>query len=440
MRIGYCSPFKPLKTGIADFSEELVFALAQHVEIVIFSPVQCTDEKIKNQFEIHTLRELDCDELRNSLDLLVYHVGNNVNYHGEIVKMMRKYPGVLEVHEIGLHHLAAAMYLEAEGKESYLKMVEYCHGKRGVRIAEGFFAGQCGAPWNDHALDMCMARPVIESATAVIVHSEMVKQMVLGICPEKPIVNIMLHAAEPPAIVDSVKYKRQMKLPENAIVFGSFGFATSAKRIIPTLDAVKKFREENRKDFVYLIVGEAEKDMKLAEQIQQRGLEENVVVTGFTELEDFKNYIGACDFCINLRYPTQGETSGSLHRMLGMGKPLIVTDIGTFGDYPDEIALKVRFDEHEVEDIYQALCKMVNSQEEMQRRSFAAVEFAKIYCNLDTNAGHYADFFRSIAEHTWQPEYEDVLITRLCELGLSTEEYLEHFSQLFDGIKTAGDV
>ncbi len=62
---------------------------------------------------------------------------------------------------------------------------------------------------------------------------------------------------------------------------------------------------------------------------------------GFTPIEKFVEYIGACDIVLNLRYPTVGETSGSLQRALGLGKAVIVSDVGSFAELPDEICLKV---------------------------------------------------------------------------------------------------
>ena len=425
MKIGYCSPFNPMKSGISDFSEELVFALAKHAEIVIFSPVVPEKRDILESFEVHPLSDLDRSEIRENLDHIVYHVGNNINYHGAIVEMLEKYPGIVELHELGLHHLAAARTLEAQGKEAYLDMVRYCHGERGVKIAQAFFDGNAGAPWNDHALDMCMARPYIEQATGVIVHAEMIKQMVLGIRPQVPIVNIILHSQD---ITDDPEKLRKdcrtkLNLPEEKLVIGSFGFATSAKRILPTLDALSRLKEDGQ-DFLYVLVGEVEKGIAIKKELDTRNLADRVMVTGFATLEDFKNYLGACDFCINLRYPTQGESSASLHRMFGMGKPAVVTDIGTFADYPDDIVLKVRYDQHEVEDIYQAIIRLNPKKNELRQRTEASIRFAKEYCDLSKNAERYAVFFQQVKDGTWQADYEDVLIGRLMELGLDNDDYI----------------
>ena len=65
--------------------------------------------------------------------------------------------------------------------------------------------------------------------------------------------------------------------------------------------------------------------------------------------------MAACDVLVNLRYPTMGETSGSVIRALSLGRPLIVSDVGWFSELPDDIVLKVPVDEFEVATLEAAL-------------------------------------------------------------------------------------
>ena len=63
----------------------------------------------------------------------------------------------------------------------------------------------------------------------------------------------------------------------------------------------------------------------------------------------------ACDVLVNLRSPTMGETSGAVIRGLGLGKPMLVSDVGWFSELPDGVVLKVPVDEQEVPTIAGAL-------------------------------------------------------------------------------------
>ena len=79
-----------------------------------------------------------------------------------------------------------------------------------------------------------------------------------------------------------------------------------------------------------ILVGEKHPDFPLDSLIRTLDLSAHVRVLGFTPIEDFAGYIAASDIVLNLRYPTVGETSGSLLRALGLGRAVIVSDVGAF--------------------------------------------------------------------------------------------------------------
>ena len=57
----------------------------------------------------------------------------------------------------------------------------------------------------------------------------------------------------------------------------------------------------------------------------------------------------AADVCVNLRFPTAGETSAAVLRLMSAGLPTIVTETGAFADLPDDAVLKVPPDAFEGE-------------------------------------------------------------------------------------------
>jgi hypothetical protein len=56
---------------------------------------------------------------------------------------------------------------------------------------------------------------------------------------------------------------------------------------------------------------------------------------------DFWIAAGAVDACINLRYPAAGETSGIAVRMMGIGKPVMVTDSEETARYPETACFRI---------------------------------------------------------------------------------------------------
>jgi hypothetical protein len=54
--------------------------------------------------------------------------------------------------------------------------------------------------------------------------------------------------------------------------------------------------------------------------------------------------MAATDLAVNLRFPTGGETSHTCLRLLGLGRPVLVSDAGWFAEIPDSCCAKVPTD------------------------------------------------------------------------------------------------
>src|SRR6185295_10757996 len=126
------------------------------------------------------------------------------------------------------------------------------------------------------------------------------------------------------------------------------------------------------------------------------GLAPGVTVVGRTELDRFLLYMLAADVAINLRYPSAGETSGTLIRLLGMGKPVIVSHTGAFGEIPDGCCAKIELDETE-EDLLAAVLVRLATDEPLRRRMGEnARRHIATHHTLPGSARAYAEFVREI--------------------------------------------
>lgn len=433
MKIGYVSPLPPDASGIADFAEELLPELRKHMELEIFSRVPVKSEKLAEGFSLHSIEELENKALRDSCDILVYQSGNNVRFHGEVLEKFKKYPGILEIHDFAMHHyLAESTYVKGD-YESYVKAMAYCHGKRGELTARKFLAGEGRAPWENDALRYSVNKYLVDKASAVITHSDMARQMLKAVSPDKPIINIPLHTAD--ILENPGQYRKEcrkkLNIREDLLVLGSFGYATRAKRIPEIVEALGMYASQGSMDFHYYIVGKVEEmDVNIERLAKRLGIGDKVTVTGFTDLDTFKTYMGACDICFNMRYPTQGESSASLHRILGMGKPVIVSRIGSFEEYPDDIVLKINHDQHEVHEILEAVRGLTQNKAELADRSKKALIFAEENCNLAKNAQRYADFFKAVKEGAFVEEDIERLVDFLFAKGKTSKKDIEELMKM----------
>lgn len=75
--------------------------------------------------------------------------------------------------------------------------------------------------------------------------------------------------------------------------------------------------------------------------IAEAGIEDLTRFLQPADLASFNDLIAAADLAVNLRYPTLGETSGAVLRVLAAGRATIVSDIGWFAELPDDCVVKI---------------------------------------------------------------------------------------------------
>jgi hypothetical protein len=90
-----------------------------------------------------------------------------------------------------------------------------------------------------------------------------------------------------------------------------------------------------------MVAGEVAPIMELDQVAAALGVADRVHVLGFLPWGDFEAAIAACDLALNLRYPTAGETSASLLRILAAGRPAVVSDHAQMAELPDDVVVKV---------------------------------------------------------------------------------------------------
>jgi glycosyltransferase involved in cell wall biosynthesis len=137
-------------------------------------------------------------------------------------------------------------------------------------------------------------------------------------------------------------------------LIGCFGFLNMNKRIPQLLEAFAALRR-GRPGARLLLVGASGERFDVERRLERLGLTEGVERLDYVPEQRMWSLMAACDVLVNLRYPTMGETSGSVIRALSLGKPVLVSDVGWFGELPDDAVLKVPVDELEVRVIEAAL-------------------------------------------------------------------------------------
>ncbi|HUO85893.1 MAG TPA: glycosyltransferase, partial [Thermoanaerobaculia bacterium] len=127
------------------------------------------------------------------------------------------------------------------------------------------------------------------------------------------------------------------------------------------------------------------------------------VVGHVAELDRFLDWMRAVDLAVNLRHPTAGETSGTVIRLLGLGKPLVVSDAGAFAEIPDGCAAKVPTDEREEEVLAAYLVALAGDPALAGALGEAARRHMAEHHTLAGSARGYADFLAAVAAEPAAP-------------------------------------
>lgn len=338
LALDYVSPLPPVRSGIADYSLDLLPHLAERadVRLIHLAGLPVDGERVA-PFPL-----VGEEALAEEGRLPLYQMGNN-RYHEGVRRLALRHPGVLTLHDVVLHHLLLDLTLGRGEFYEYKELLTADHGWIGEAAAQAKYHGAYGdAP----VFSLAAHRTLLRHQRGVLVHSAWAASFLAEEVPEIAVRAVPMGVPLPPPANRAAgrALRQRFGLPEDAPVLGSFGFQTPIKR---TEVALRALAAPGLERVHLLIAGEAARIMDLEGEARRAGVAERVHVTGFLPFADFEDAIAACDLCLNLRYPTAGETSASLLRVLAAGRPAMVSDHAQFADLPREVALRVPLGDEE---------------------------------------------------------------------------------------------
>jgi glycosyltransferase involved in cell wall biosynthesis len=326
VKVAYYSPLPPERSGIADYSALLLPALDERLDVVVARR----------------------GKRAPGADVAVYHVGNDPDHHAWIVDALNERPGVVVLHEFVLHHLVAGMTIGRGNSRAYLAAMEREGGVEGRLLGLGVLDNLLPLLWETRPEDFPLVGTVLDRATALIVHSRYVERLARADGFDRSIFQVPHPAWAPPPLDPSAV--------DGEPLIGCFGYLNVNKRIPQLLEAFAALRRRHPGARL-LLVGAAAERFDLERRLERLGLAGSDAVhrEDYVDEPRMWSLMDACDICVNLRSPTMGETSGSAIRVLSLGKPLVVSDVGWFAELPDDVVLKIPVDDHETRTLEAAL-------------------------------------------------------------------------------------
>lgn len=332
-RLAWFSPLPPAASGIGQYSAELLPALAGDYAIEAIVADDAPEPQAPPGVAVRRLAALGGARY----DARIYQLGNSPD-HAAIFAESERVPGIVVLHDIALQHLQLWRALRGgpAAAADYRAEMARRYGATGAAAAEALLHNRLPAvPYA--AIPLC--ERAVERAGATIVHSRYARDLLLRHCPGATVA-VVPHGVPilPPG--DRAAARAALGLPPDAFVVAAAGNLIPEKRLEVALRAFARALF-GLPEAVFVVAGAASPHHDPRAFARARGLEPVVRWLGRVEPATFEATLVAADLCVNLRWPTGGETSGSFLRMLAAGRPTVVSDAGSFAETPDDACLKV---------------------------------------------------------------------------------------------------
>jgi glycosyltransferase involved in cell wall biosynthesis len=317
MKVGFFSPLPPSPTGVSDYSAALLEELKKSGEVLTNAPG----------------------------DVNLYHLGNN-HLHREIYARALAHPGVVVLHDAVLQHF----FLGTLTEPAYIEEFVFNYGEWTRDLAREMWSNRARSAADPRYFDYPLLKRIVLSSKAIVVHNPAAAATVRRHGRETEVFEIP-HLFLPPAVPsmqEITALRSSLGVPPETLLTGVFGHLRESKRLSVVLRAMERLWRDGL-DVRLLVQGEfASTDLERALRQQLRS--PRILRAGYLPAREFWRYAAATDLCINLRFPSAGETSGIAISMMGILKPVIFTAGAEISRFPENACLRLELgpveDEH----------------------------------------------------------------------------------------------
>lgn len=319
-------------------------------------------------------------------DVHLYHLGNN-RLHESIYREALTRPGVIVLHDAVLHHFMLGTLSEREYVDEWV----FNYGEWHRQLGEQLWRERARSGTDLRYFRYPLLKRVIAASQGVIVHNPGAAAIAREHGAER--VAVIPHFYQPPMepihAVEAAEFRRQLGIEQGATVFGIFGYLRETKRVIPSLASFFRVHRAHP-ETALLLAGEAVSP-DLARLLRSEANHPAVRRTGHLTDRQLEVAMAATDCCINLRYPAAGESSGIAIRMMGAGKPVILSDLPENAEFPDAAALRVKPGLSEAAELFAEMELMAQHPRIRRQMGEVAERHIREFHDLGVVARQYAE-------------------------------------------------
>ncbi|WP_426177097.1 glycosyltransferase [Massilia sp. TWR1-2-2] len=352
-RLAYVSPLPPERSGIADYSAELVPELARYYDIdLVVSQPAVGDAWIEANLPLRSVEWFD--EHAHHYDRVLYHFGNSP-MHQHMFGLLERHPGIVVLHDFYLgnivHHLEHTGYVPG----AFQQALYYSHGF--AALADQRKTGINASVWKYPC-----NKALLDQASGVIVHArypaELAERWYGHASVRKWRTLPLLRARHAGAGREAAR--AALTIAADEFVVCSFGLLGPTKRNDALLAAWLASPLAQDPDCRLVFVGAPDPGAygrDFARQLEKAQCARPVEVTGFVSADAYRNWLAAADAGVQLRMQSRGETSAAVLDCLLYGVPAIANAHGSSAELPDDVLLKLP-DDFAIAELADALVRL----------------------------------------------------------------------------------
>ena len=376
------APLPPARNGIADYAVRVVESLKPHFQQVSIRYNEDAPPLTDAPFARTPARGVP-----------LYQIGNNWQ-HTEILKQALQTPGVVLLHDLQLYYLYESI---GRSREQMHGLMASSNPHLSAQTLSAIFDKR---PTVKLPYLLCNMLPeLVARSRKIVVHSQFARNFIvrhLGKAAEDKI-HVIPHFAIAAAPRDRAALRERYGYAPDAPLIVTAGFATRAKGFDLVAEAVASLRRFGA-PVIWLHAGEPEHgDLNLHELVKSYpDLSDSFVATGYLDEEALDDYVSMADVLVNLRFPTVGESSGSLARALAAAACVIVSDTGSYAEIPSSAVLHLPPDAHGA-DLAAVLGSLIDTPALRATLGAGAARYASTTLALDAYGDALARVLRQAA-------------------------------------------
>lgn len=336
-RLAFVSPLPPDRSGVADYSAELLRELAVYYDIELVNPnATLADDWLTANFPLRSIAWFEANAKR--YDRIVYQVGNSV-FHLHMFDLLSRFPGTVVLHDFFLGDtILWADHMRLLRGGAFLRALYRSHGYGA--LVSYFEKGEAQAP-----VVFPSNREVLESAQGVIVHSrhallEAHRWYGEDFCSDWAVVPQLRRVVPDRPRAEA---RERLGLAADDFVVCSFGHISPIKMVDRILSAWRMSSLAQRQDCVLVLVGEGGgpyfQDLVL--QTENADAPGRFRVTGHVSTDEYNTWLAAADVAVQLRTRSRGETSRAVLDALASGCPTIFNAHGSAAELPADVGVRL---------------------------------------------------------------------------------------------------